>query len=125
MTDPSTRKISFCLIAPLLLNPVISTVVTEVEIPGHPRDHPQLLEILFAEDRDIRPDLGEQLADHGGDAAEEVRPEAILQARDGRPFGQDLGGKAVRVHGLDVRIPDQIDILGGEPGDVGLPGARV
>ena len=97
----------------------------EVEIRRHPRHHPQLLEILFAEDREIRPHLREQLADHGGDAAEEVRTEAVLQTGGGRAFGQDPGGKAVRVHGLDVGIPDQVDILGGELGDIGLPGARV
>jgi hypothetical protein len=43
-----------------------------------------LLEILFAEYREIRPALREQLADRGGDAAEEVRPEAILETRGGR-----------------------------------------
>ena len=41
------------------------------------------------------------------------------------PLGQDPGGKAVRVHGFDVRIPDQVDFLGGQLGDIGLPGARV
>jgi hypothetical protein len=97
----------------------------EVEIARHPRHHPQLLEILLAEDGEIGPDLREQFADHGGDAAEEMRPEAILQTRDSRPFGEDLRGEAVRVHGLDPGIPDQIDILGGKPGDIGLPGARV
>ena len=59
----------------------------EVEIARHLRDHPQLLKILLAEDRDIRPALREQLADHGGDAAEEVRPEAILEAGRRRPSG--------------------------------------
>jgi hypothetical protein len=38
MKDPTKRKTSFCLVAPLVLNPVMSTVVTAVEIPGHATD---------------------------------------------------------------------------------------
>ena len=101
------------------------TLTPRSEIPRHPRHHPQLLVILFAEHREIRPALREQLADHGGDTAEEMRTEAILQTRGGRPLGQDPGGEAVRVHGLDVGIPDQVDFRGSQPGDVGFPGARV
>ena len=97
----------------------------EIEIARHLRHHPQLLKILFAEDREIRPALREQLSDHGGDAAEEVRSEAIFEPGGGRAFRHDPRGEAVRVHRLDVGMPDQIDILGGELGDVGLPGARV
>ena len=97
----------------------------EVEIARHLRHDPQLLKILLAEDRDIRPALGEQLADHGGDAAEEVRPKAVLETGGGRTLGHDPGGEAVRVHRLDVRIPDQVNLLGGEFGDVGFPGARI
>ena len=97
----------------------------EIEVAGHSRHHTQLLVVLFAEDREIRPALRKQLADDRGDAAEEVWPEPIFQARGGRSFGQDPGGKAVRVHGFDVRIPDQVDILGGEPRNIGLPGARI
>jgi hypothetical protein len=69
-----------------------------------------LLKILLAEDRHIRPHLREQLADHGGDAAEEMRPETILKAGGGRTFRHDPAGEAVRVHRLDVRIPDQVDL---------------
>jgi hypothetical protein len=90
----------------------------EVEISGHSRHHPQLLKILFAEDREIGADLREQLADDGCDPAEEMRPEPIFQSHDGGPFGHDAGGEAVRVHRLDAGIPDQVDILCGEPGDV-------
>jgi hypothetical protein len=84
-----------------------------------------LLKILLAEDREIRADLREQFADHSSDAAEEVRPEPILQPGGGRAFGHDPGRKSLRVHRLEVWIPDQVDLFGGEFGDVGLPGARV
>ncbi len=97
----------------------------EVEVEGHPRHDPQLLEILFPKNCEVRPALREQLADHGGDSAEKMRPKAILQTCRCRPFGRYPGGKAVRVHGLDVRIPDQVDLLGGELGDISFPGSRV
>ena len=100
-------------------------ITAEVRISGHPRHHPQLLEILFAENRKIGSDLREQLADDGRDPAEEMRPETILQTHDGRAIGHDAGSKAVRVHCLNVGIPDQVAIFGGEPGDVDFPGARV
>jgi hypothetical protein len=35
MIDPTTRKMSFCFVAALVLSPVIMTVVTAVEMPGH------------------------------------------------------------------------------------------
>ncbi|MEY9286259.1 hypothetical protein ABIA03_007451 [Bradyrhizobium yuanmingense] len=98
---------------------------TEVEVARHLRHHAQLLEILFAEDRDIRPALREQLADDSGDTAEEVRAEAVLEAGERRPLRRDAGGKPLRIHGRDARVPDDIDVLGRELGDVGLPGARI
>ena len=54
-----------------------------------------------------------------------MRPEAILQIGRRRPLDEDAAGKAVRIHGLDVGIPDQIDVFRRQPGEVGLPGPRV
>jgi len=47
------------------------------------------LKILLAEDRNIRPDLREQLADDGGDTAEKMRPEAVLESGNGGPLWCD------------------------------------
>jgi len=78
----------------------------EIEIPRHPRHHLELLEILLAEQGDIRPALREQLADDGGDP-----PKNCGRKRSSSPavagLGQDFGGEAVRIHRLRVRIPDQ------------------
>ena len=89
------------------------------------RHHAQLLEVLFAENREIRSTLRKQLADDGADAGEEIRPKPVFQTHLGWTFRQDFSGKAVRVHGLDVRIPNQVDILGCEQGEIGIPGPRV
>ncbi|MGY4376932.1 hypothetical protein ACVWZ3_004571 [Bradyrhizobium sp. i1.3.6] len=61
----------------------------------------------------------------GGDAAEEVRPEAVLEAGQRRPLRHDAGRKAVRIHRLGAGVPDDVDVLGGELGEIGLPGARI
>jgi hypothetical protein len=82
-------------------------------------------DILLPEDRNVRTALREQLADHGCDAAEEMRPEAIFQAGGRWTFRHDPRGEAVGVHRLDVGMPDQVDLLGRELRDVGFPGARV
>src|SRR5437868_6282377 len=97
----------------------------KVEIACHPRHDPQLLKVLFAEDREIRTDLREQFADHGRDTSEKMRAEAILQADRRRALRRNPRRKTLRIHGLDVGIPDQIDILGGEFAEIGLPGTRI
>jgi hypothetical protein len=98
------------------------TVLEPITLTLH---HPTLLKILFAEHRDIRAALGEKLADHGGDATEEMRSEAIFQPCGRRPLRNNPRGKAVRVHGLDVRVPDHVNGFGGEFLQIGLPRARV
>ncbi|MHC2859286.1 hypothetical protein ACVIYH_000364 [Bradyrhizobium diazoefficiens] len=60
-----------------------------------------------------------------GDATEKVGPEAILEAGQGRTLRHDSGRKALRIHGLDARVPDDVDVLGRELGDVGLPGSGI
>lgn len=54
-----------------------------------------------------------------------MRPEAILEPGGRRSLRNDPGGEAVRVHRLHLGVPDQVDALGGELGDVFLPGARI
>ena len=51
--------------------------------------------------------------------------EAVLQAGSRRPLGGNPRRKALRIHDLDAGIPDQVDILGGEFADIGLPGPRI
>ena len=59
--------------------------------------------------REIRLHLREQFGDHGGDAAEEMRPEPILEPGRGGAFRHDAGGKARRIHRRQRRRPHQID----------------
>ncbi len=54
-----------------------------------------------------------------------MRAEAVLQACDGRSFRHDPCRKAVRIHRLDVRVPDDVDLLRRELGEVFLPGTRI
>src|SRR5258707_830711 len=89
---------------------------TEDAVPPDLGHHAQLLKVLLAEDCDIRPDLREQFSDHGRDPAEEMRPEAVFETGDRGPFGQNSRRKSFRVHGFDIRMPDQFDILGGKLG---------
>ena len=98
---------------------------TEIEIPRHLRHHAQLLKVLFTKDRDIGADLREQFSDHGCDTAEEMRPEAILESRSRRTLRYDFCRKSFRVHVFDIRMPDQLNILGGKLGNISRPGARV
>jgi hypothetical protein len=69
--------------------------------------------------------LGEQLADHGRDAAEEVRTEAVFEARGRRSLRRDPGGKSIRVHRIDLGVPDDVDRFRGEFLKIALPRARV
>ena len=46
---------------------------------GHAGHGLELLVVLLAEHGVVRPALREQLGDDGGDAAEEMRPEAVLE----------------------------------------------
>src|SRR5690349_24866962 len=94
---------------------------TEVKIACHLCHHAELLEVLLAEHRKIRAALHEQLADDGRNTAEEMRPEAIFQSRGGCASWNDLRCEAIRVHRLDVGIPDDVHRFGGELGDIGLP----
>jgi len=84
-----------------------------------------LLVILFAEDCEIRPYLREKLADDGRDPAEEMRTKTIFQTCGCRTFRHDARGEAIRIHRLDVGIPDQIDTLRRQLRHVGFPRARI
>jgi len=97
----------------------------EVEIGRHARYHPKLLIVLFAEDCEIRPYLREKLADDGRDPAEEMRSKTIFQTCGCRPLRHDARGEAVRIHGLDVGIPDQVDRFRRQLRYVGFPRARI
>ena len=97
----------------------------EIEILRHLRDDTQLLIILLAEQREVGPHLREQLGDHGGDAAEEMRPILVLEPGERGAFRRDAGGEAVRIHRLGGRRPDHVDLLRAQCGNVGGEGARI
>jgi hypothetical protein len=90
----------------------------EIEVALCPGDRTELLIVLLAESRH-RPALREQLGDDGGNAAEHVGAEAILESGNAERSG------TIRIHRLRVRVPDQIDTLGRQFGNVLVPGTRV
>src|SRR5579863_8011546 len=93
----------------------------EVEVCRHLRYDAQLLIVLFPKDGEVRSALRKKFADDGCDAAEKMRTETILETGGSWSFGNDPGGESIRVHCLDVGMPDQVDGLGRQFGDVGLP----
>ncbi len=79
----------------------------DVEVGDEPADDGELLEILFAEQGDVRRDLVEQLGDDDGDAVEMSGPGGAVQA-SGHPRHADAGGVTLRVHRRRVRGPEQL-----------------
>ena len=55
--------------------------IADVEVGDHPADDRELLEILLAEQRDVGPDLVEQLGDHRRDAVEMPGPRRAVERR--------------------------------------------
>ena len=93
----------------------------QVEVAGHLGHHFELLIVFFTEDREVGPGLGEQLADHGRDPAEKMRPDPIFKAGRRRPFRSKPCREAIGIHDPGRRVPDQIHTFGGEFRDIFLP----
>ena len=100
-------------------------VEAKVEIGRHPGHDLELLIVLLAEDRHVRTHLGEQLGDHGGDAAEKVRPELVFEPGDGGPFRRHPRRESRRVHDLGLRRPDEVDAGRAQRREVGLERAGI
>ena len=79
-----------------------------VQIIHHATNHQQLLVVLLAENGEIRLHPVEQLGDHRGHTAEEMRP-GLGAEPAGRPLDHHPGGVVGRVHGTDIRQVDEID----------------
>ena len=97
----------------------------QVQVLDGTSDHGELLEVLLAEDRDVRRHLGEQFGDDGGDAAEEVRAEPVLEPGLGGACRFDANGEAFRIHDVGCRRPDEIGAGFGQRRDVRLESSRV
>src|SRR5205085_1474765 len=81
--------------------------------------------ILFAEDRDIRTALVEELGHDDCDAGKMRWSETIFQTRGCGPSQGDGGGKTLAVHGLDAWREDQISSCRREQSRVRLERAGI
>ncbi|EVT88823.1 hypothetical protein Z046_26780 [Pseudomonas aeruginosa VRFPA09] len=98
----------------------------QVEVADQLADHRQLLEILFAEQREVRLDHVQQLADHGRHAFEMAGTTGAAKAfGDAGNMDAGLPVHAVGVHFLDGRGEQQVAAGFEQAFLVGCEGSRV
>jgi hypothetical protein len=81
----------------------------EVQVLDHPAHDDGLLGVLLAEIGGVRTAQVEQLQDDRGDAAEVIRPGAAAE-ETAQPGDLDVGGVPLRVHLLDGRQEQHVDV---------------